>query len=440
VEWTRFQKQYASKVRYLAVELPNSKISLSLDALHILQHYFPGSPLLPNLVSLSWISNKIYFPFASLFISPSLTSIFIMRVHDEAEPILPLIINKLSTLSHIRELVIHRWCGPMYDPSIEEASSQLFMQCNQHLRRCEVDSPISAAALGHTIQLPSLEEFQLVIRRSFQLPDPLPTVVFPSLRKLEVECNGDPAWLKLLSSVENPVLTTIKIRCPGSAVERFMETFQPVMAGCGMHECFRELWMDSPDDVEITSQMIACTFSFKNLTSLTLFSEVHCSVLCKTVDLTDDDIDLLTNAMPCLEDLAVGSSTPCGVPSQITFKSLYTISHRCTRLMGLMIHFNPTLLVTKVGADESWDVALGLSDHKTLPSADLCSVNTLFVGDIPLPTQPNASCILALGLVGVFPRLETIEYENGDWKKVVDLVGICQRMGCFLFGKGYGLH
>ena len=355
---------------------------------------------------------------------------------------LPLILNKLSTLSHIRKLIINRWCDHLHDPSIEEASSLLLMQCNQHLHTCKVDSPISAAALRHAIQLPSLEEFQLLIT-SFHLPDPLPTVVFPSLRELDVQCNGDPAWLKLLSSIENPVLATIKITCPGSAIERFMETFQPVITGCGIHKCFRELWMETefPDEVRITSQIMACTFSFKNLTLLALFSEWDCfDLFCKTVDLTDGDIDLLTNAMPCLKYLAVGSSTPCGVPSQITFKSLYTISHRCPQLTDLMIHFNPALFVTKVGTNESWDVALGLSDHKTFPSpSNLCSIRTLFVGHIPLPTQSNASCIIALGLVGVFPRLEMIDYENGDWKEVVDLVGVCQRMGCFPFGKGHGL-
>jgi len=338
---------------------------------------------------------------------------------------LPLILNKLSTLSHIRQLVIHRWHDDLLDPSIEEASSQQLLQCNQHLRIWNVDSSISTAALEHTIQLPSLEDFRFIIR-SFQLPDPLPTVVFPSLRSLDVECNGDPAWLILLSAVENPVLTTIKIRCPGSTMERFMKTFQLVMTGCGMHACLREIWMDSPDDVKVTSQMIACNFSFKNLTTLTLFSELDCSDVCKTVDLTDDDIDLLTNAMPCLEDLVVGSSTPCEVPSQITFKSLYTISHRLTRLSGLMIHFNPALFVTKVGTGESWDVALGLSDHK-IPPSRLCFVDTLFVGNIPLPTQSNASQVMASGLVGVFPHLEKIEYENGDWEEVVNLVRVFHR-------------
>jgi hypothetical protein len=333
---------------------------------------------------------------------------------------LPLIFNKLSTLSHLRDLVIHRWDDALYDPSVEEASSLLLMQCNQHLRTCIVDSPISSAALKHSIQLPSLEEFQLIIR-SFELPDPLPTVVFPSLRKLDVECNGDPGWLKLLSAIENPALTSIKIMCSGSAIERFMETFQLVMTGCGMRECIRELWIDSPDEVKITSQMIACNFSFKKLTCLTLFSELDCEDLCKTVELTDNDIDLLTNSIPCLEELAVGSSSPCEVPSQITFKSLYTISRRCTRLTFLLIHFNPASFVTKVGAGEVWSVALGLSNHETLPS-NLCSVSTLMVGKIPLPTQPNASRFVALGLLGVFPHLGTIEYDNGDWKKVVDFV------------------
>jgi hypothetical protein len=92
------------------------------------------------------------------------------------------------------------------------------------------------------------------------------------------------------------------------------------------------------DDLTITPQIIACNFSFKNLTSLKFLS--GCSTSCQTLDLTDDDIDLLTKAMPGLKSLSIGEQ-PCSVPSKITFKSLYTISRRCTQLATLQIHFNP---------------------------------------------------------------------------------------------------
>jgi hypothetical protein len=200
-----------------------------------------------------------------------------------------------------------------------------------------------------------------------------------------------------------------------------------------MHESLQQFRVENSENpFQITPQIIARNLSFKNLTSLILHSE--CSDLCQTSNLTDDDIDLLTTAMPYLESLSIGDS-PCRFPSQITFKSLYSISHRCTRLNHLEIHFSPALFVTKVGTEsKSWDVALGLPNPKTLAS-DLCPLTIIFVGDIPLPPQSNASSILALGLLGVFPRLEFVA-GNRDWSEVQDLIGIYRLMGCSTFGKG----
>ena len=404
---------------------------ISSAALHLLQLYSHCSPLLPNLVSLNWDSDDIYFPFVSPFISPFLTSI-VIDVPRGGSPTLPPILTTLSTLSHdIREIQIERL---YHDPSTEEASSQLLMQCNPYrLRKYNVDSPISASALRHAIQLPSLEEFWLVVG-SFQLPDPLPIVVFPNLRLLDVEYNGDPTWLKLLPAIENPVLTSIFVECSGSDVPQFMEKFQLTTTGCGMHERLQEFRVRSQEEFKITPQIIACTFSFRNLTCLKVLSD--CSTVCQTLDLTDSDVDLLTKAMPRLESLAIGEE-PCGVPSGITFRSLYTISRRCTRLTTLQIHFNPTLFVTKVETDsESGDVALGVPDLRLkAASSDLCSVTAINVGNIPLPPQSNTSYIMALGLLGVFPCLEKLEYDDGDWEDVDDLIGVCRRMGRFAFGK-----
>ena len=203
-----------------------------------------------------------------------------------------------------------------------------------------------------------------------------------------------------------------------------METFQLNMTGCAACESLQDLRVRNPGDFKITPRIIACNFLFKNLTCLKLHS--GCSYFCTSHYLTDDDIDLLTKALPCLEDLAIGGE-PCGVPSQITFKSLYTLSHRCTRLTGLLIHFNPASFITKVGKDsESCNAALGLSDDETL-SSDLCPITTINVGNIPLPGQHYASCVMALGLLAVFPRLKVLKFENGEWGKVRDLIGVWSR-------------
>jgi hypothetical protein len=120
-----------------------------------------------------------------------------------------------------------------------------------------------------------------------------------------------------------------------------MKTFEKTMTRCGMHESLQEFTLASLENFRITPQIIARHLSFKNLTKLLLNSE--CSDICLTSDLTDDDIDLLTKAMPCLEALTLGSP-PCRVPSQITFKSLYTISRRCTQLITLKFTSTPSSL------------------------------------------------------------------------------------------------
>jgi hypothetical protein len=71
------------------------------------------------------------------------------------------------------------------------------------------------------------------------------------------------------------------------------------MTGCRMHELLRGFMVESLDNYKITTQTIGRFFSFKSLTSLTLSFE--CSDSCSSSDLKDDDIDLLTKAMPRLE-------------------------------------------------------------------------------------------------------------------------------------------
>ena len=428
-EWTRFRQGYAPKVQHLSVFSPSAVISPA--ALHLLRLYSPDSPLLPNLASLIWESDETYLPFISLFISRSLASIFI-DVPRDASPMVPPILTTLSISSpDIREVQVERL---FHSPSTEETSSQLLMQCDPYrLRKYNVDSTLHASALRHVIQLPSLEEFWLVVD-SPQFQDPLPIVVFPNLRLLDVEYSGDPTWLKLLPAIENPVLASIFVQCLGSDVALLMEAFQLTLSGCGVRERLQEFRVRSRDDFKITPRMIACTLLLKNLTSLKLLSDCSPTV-CQTFDLTDDDIDLLAQAMPHLESLAVGEE-PCGLPSQITFNSLYTASHRRPRLKSLQIHFNPSLFVTNVDTgSDSGDITLGLPEPKVPPS-ELCSVTTFRVGKIPVPQESNAPYIMALGLLGVFPRLENLENDDGDWEEINDLIGVCRRMGRFAFGKG----
>ena len=343
------------------------------------------------------------------------------------------ILSMLPTLSpDIQEVQVEQLVS---SPSMEEACSQLLMECNpSRLRKFNVDSLISASALRHILQLPSLEEFWLVAN-SFQVPQPLPAIVFPSLQLLDIEFNGGHAWLELLLAIKNPALTSLFVRCPGPDVAPFVEAFQLIAAECGIQERLREFRVRGKDEFEIFPDILSWIFSFKNLTFLEVLSE--CSIDCQTFHLTDDDIDLLTRSLPLLESLAIGDE-PCDIQSQITFKGLYAISRRCTRLTSLQIHFNPAQFSASVYTDsESVGAALGSSGPISPPS-HLSSVAMLNVGGIILPDEPNVSYVIALGLLGVFPCLEKVEYRYSDsgWKDVDELIRVCRRMGCFTFGKG----
>ena len=310
--------------------------TISSTALQLLQLHSHCSPLLPNIVLLDWTSDEAnLLPFITSLFSSSLTSISI-NIPPTADLILSPILGILSTMvPDITSIVVQR-LGYVYGPSMEEASSQLLMRCNPCLHTYQVDATLSASALSHVIQLPLLEQLWLV--RPLHFPVPLPNIVFPSLRTLYVEFNGDLGWLRLLP--ESSVLSSIYVECPGPDVGQFMETFQLTTTGCGMHKRLQKISVQSRDWFKVTPQIIACNLSFTNLTSLRLLSD--CSTTCHTLDVTDEDINLLTNAMPGLICLVIGGK-PCTVPSKITFNSLYTISRRCTRLAFLRIHFNPTL-------------------------------------------------------------------------------------------------
>jgi hypothetical protein len=404
-----------------------------LSTLHVLRG-FSDCPLLPNLVSLCWEDNGNLTPWITSFISRSLTSI-VIEVSVDATIVLPPILTKLSTLSpYIRKVRVQiNDKGHDDRSSMVEASSQLLMQGNSNrLQQYDVDIPISGAILKHIIQLPSLERFRLVFDSSIcQLPDPLPGVVFPSLRVLDVKHNnGDHTWLNLLHAIENPVLSEISVQCLADVVP-FMETFQRTMTGCGMHECLRVFKLRSRDGFMITPAIIAYTFPFKNLT--TLHVESSCSGnVCQTADLTDYDIDLLTKALPRLESLMLGDVQTCRTLSKITFKSLYTISHRCTRLTTLQIHFDPSAFAKAVVDAESADAVLA-SLSNFLPSSELCSVTTLGVGKNARWDDGGtieSQFVLALGLAGVFPRLENLEFMNSyPWQEVSRKIGIFRRMG-----------
>jgi hypothetical protein len=70
----------------------------------------------------------------------------------------------------------------------------------------------------------------------------------------------------------------------------------------------------------------------------------------------------------------------------------------------------------------------------SLPLSELCLIH---VGTISWPAEYGTStAALALGLVGVFPHLENIGYDNHDWEDINEMIKFFRRQGRFVFGSG----
>ena len=151
----------------------------------------------------------------------------------------------------------------------------------------------------------------------------------------------------------------------------------------------------------------------------------RCTPSC-TFILTDSDISLLADALPCLEQTFPG--IPCSFNTcQTTFRSLHTLSTRCPQLHHLSIHINTTTLVQDIKSisqedDQSTESRgprrrpLDFDFSQYLPIEDTVDVDDLEVvsrGLFDISVVINDGSILDQGLnsqlwVKVSKRIEAI--------------------------------
>ena len=134
--------------------------------------------------------------------------------------------------------------------------------------------------------------------------------------------------------------------------------------------------------------------------------------------INDDIITDITRAMPGLETLRLGREL-CKTPTGVTTKGLAALVYYCLNLSTLRIHFQVASLhplavpgIASVG-------------EPTTPRKD-CALAILEVGDIPLPEE--STLVVALTLLRVFPRIDSIVYLGEGWEKIADAISISKRL------------
>jgi hypothetical protein len=411
-EWTRFGK-YARRMKTLSLSDP-----LPSQVLSVLQLRVPGKVLLPNLKNfcLSPLVNRESISFIPMFLSPKITFIT-LNVHESDMDKVILV----STILMLPQLCPHlqglHLTGLPRDPITTAAVSELLLATNPStLRTFCVDSPMTEEAREVVCKHPYLRCLGTVIDG----PSSLPKLVLPSLTELVIRYNHDHDWLQAFSGASLEKLASISFDSRSGSVGDFLETFERVA-----------LTTSIPATI---STFVFCTPlpwrpNYRSLLPFTqlkiLLINSSCDPFCSsTID--DGIITDLARAMPKLETLHIGDE-PCQRPVGVTAKGLFALARHCIRLDDLCIHFQV------VGFDPPQTPHLAFSGEPT-SQREACALSQLFVGDIRVPEE--SALVLALTLVRIFPRLETIEYQNDEWEKVANAI-YRSKMVVDRSGKGY---
>ena len=340
-EWKRFRR-YASWIRSLKADTPNMTHSLRLPFLNLIASPPTDGPtqqatatVFPNLRQLKWFgapSSLIYLP---PFVTPILTQLYIYTMPrsyieyppGEYSPIAHVINSTLSpSILQCLHLYIHREASP----ELRQATADLVPRCGSTLKEFVVEFELPESAVLHLMSLPNLTIWQAAQPVPMALVSSRirPSISLTRMRSLTLFTTDQRRWCSFIHDLVGE--------------RSYPPVPHPPTLGFGNLICFR---MEPPKSRRCTS---SCT-----------------------IPLTDSDVSLLADALPRLEETALGR--PCVFNTcQTTFRSLHTLSTRCPRLRKLRIHFNTTTLIQDIESI-SQEGNLPTENRKPRPGPDIGS-------------------------------------------------------------------
>jgi len=412
LEWARFRK-YARRMRNLAENY--DLITLSPDVFPALRVGTVGEPLLPNLRTLSlWSIIGELIPFIPFFLSPRITAINIeFSGFDLPTPMVVSTLTILPTLCPNLEKIILQ--SLRRDPATAAAVSRMLLATNQNtLRHLQVNSLLTDEAREVICKLPNLRELSVEISSDASLP----LAMLPNLTRLRIthDCDCDSlfrmfygAKLERLESVAFHSRFYSRSEQTGD----FLGAFERVALAASAQNTLskftiRTAWSWNP----IYSSLLP----FTQMTYL----EIRFSCIDGCSSSVDDNIITdLARAMPKLENLLLGGG-PCRfIQTGVTINGLVVLAHRCPNLSALRIHFQVASLTAP-------PAAASISPNAgSTPRRD-CALTELEVGVAFVPE--GSSLVVALTLVRIFPRIESIYAENEDWEMVLEAISLSRRI------------
>ena len=376
--------------------------TLSLEIYSAMQLYTINEPLLPNLTTLNlWAVEESFIQFIPLFLSPTITSVSFGFSALPESVVASMIANLPTPCPNLRDINL-RFLPR--DPMITTAVSSMLLATNRNvLQDFHVDSPLTEEASEAIYESQNLRHLSVVIEKGTSVP----SASLPNLAHLQIECDDGSDGLQLLRGATFGKLESVSFDMESKPINDFLETFKGAALSSSIQNtlsvlCFSTQWPWNPNYPSL--------LPFTQLVFLIIQSP--CDGSCSRVD--DDIVVNLSRAMPKLESLILGNGPCHPFTGGITAKGLMALALNCLDLFSLRVHFRVASLTSPpTGLEPTRDIghSVSLTD---------CALVALEVGGIPMPEESAPT--VALTLLRIFPRIETISYLDEGWRKVQDMI------------------
>ena len=375
----------------------------SSEVFSVLRLCAVNEPLLPNLKALElWRVDRDFISFIPLFLSPRITAITIWCIEsDSPKAIVASVITTFPRLSpNLQDVTLY---SIPRDPMIAAAVSGMPLTNGQnHLRCCQVDTPLTEEAHEVIFKLPHLRVLSVVIER-----DTLPTVVLPGLTGIHIEYDHDHDWLQGFRGATLGKLASATFFSESKSIGDFLKAFESVA-----------LTTSIPATLSIFRFHTSRPWSpnYRSLLPFTQLKEIIIDFSCErscssTID--DDTITDIAREIPGPEILQLGD--PCQTPTGVTAEGLAALARYCPHLSTLRIHFQAYTLDLPATPG-----AVQLPDGEPTIQRKDCALTDLEVGKILVPEESTLT--IAQTLLRIFPRIDRITYLGDGWGEIMDAI------------------
>ena len=383
--------------------LGNTKI-LSPEVYSVIQLHVNNEPLLPNLTTLNfWDIKEPLIPFIFLFLSPTITSISFGPLFSQfpKSVIASLIVNLPTSCPNLQDITLQYLPR---DPMIAAAASKMFFATNPNsLRRFHVECPLTEEATEAIYKSQNLHGLSVVIEKG----TPISSASLPNLTRLQIECEDGSDGLQLLRGTTSKKLESVGFIIKSSLTDDFLEEFKGVALPLSIQDTLSDIRVFT---VRSWNPNYSSLLPFTRLVRLRI--PLPCGDDCSGVD--DNVLIDLSRAMPNLQELRLTLSPCSQLTGVATAKGLVALARNCRNLSSLCVHFQAASLVDPPAGLETIREA-GYSASWTG-----CALRELDAGFIPVPE--GSASMIALTLLRIFPRIETIEFWDDGWREVADMI------------------